>query len=147
MAFTYTATPSSVARDAVRWLSGQTSSVDDVVIADAEITFALSEGGSNNYEAAALVCDALAARYAAFPTNESVGQLGLSWSDRAKGFTGRAKELRSLRLTIGGISPYVGGISRSDKLGDTQDSDRVPLSFEMGRDDNPNAGWGITQST
>ena len=147
MAFTYAGTPDSVARDAVRWLSGQTSSADDVVIADAEITYALNQTGSNNYEAAALCCDALAARYAAFPTNESVGQLGLSWSDRAKGFSLRAKELRTLRRTIGGISPYVGGISRSDKLGDTQDSDRVPLSFGIGSDDNPNAGWGITQST
>lgn len=142
MAFTYAGTPSSVARDAVRWLSGQTSSGDDVVIADAEITFALAQTGSNNYEAAALVCDALAARYAAYPTNESVGQLGLSWSDRAKGFTARAKELRSMRLRIGGISPYVGGISISDKLTDTQDSDRVPLAFEVGRDDNPRVGWG-----
>lgn len=111
---------------------------------DEEITFALAQVGSNNYEAAALVCDALAARYATFPTNESVGQLGLSWADRAQGFTERAKELRSMRLRIGGVSPYVGGISQSDKRTDTQDTDRVPMAFEQGRDDNPAVGWGYS---
>lgn len=140
MTWTYGGLPGSDTTDAVRYLSGQTSTGDDILTSDEEIAFSLSEASNNVYAAAALVCDALAGRYRTNPTQETVGQLSLSWGDRAKSFTAQAAALRARGLMTG-VLPYVGGISVSDKLVDQQDTDVVVPGFRRGMDDNPLAAW------
>ena len=137
MAWTYlgtTSTPSS--GGVVRLLSGQTSSQDDELLYDSEITFCLSQE-SNVYEAAALGCEILAAKYSANPEQEKVGQLGLTWGSRAEKYSKKADALRALRQRVSGVGVYVGGISVSDRQIDEADTDRVPPSFVIGMDDNP----------
>lgn len=124
----------------MRYLSGQSSSGDDILTTDEEITFCLAQAGNNLYASAALVCDALAGRYRTYPTQESVGRLGLSWADRAKAFTAQAATLRGRGVMVG-VSPYVGGISVSDKLTDEENTDRVVPGFRRGMDDNSLAAW------
>jgi hypothetical protein len=138
MAFTYTGSSSTTFpdRDKVRLLSGNISSADDQILHDTEITYALGEY-SNVYEAAALGCELLASKYSANPSQESVGQLGLTWGDRAEQYRTQAAELRKLALRKRGVSPYAGGISISDKDVDHKDSDRVPMAFRIGMNDNP----------
>lgn len=124
----------------MRFLSGQTNSADDVLVTDEEITFCLAESSQNEYQAAALACDALAARYRAYPTQESVGQLGLTWGERGDGFSAQAATLRTRGL-LAGVAPYVGGQSVSDKQVDEEDTDNVVPGFRRGMDNNPTASW------
>src|SRR5258708_12223714 len=93
-AWTYTFAPSSVPRDAVRMLTGQTSSVDDLLLYDQEITYCISQRPTV-YGAASLGCEVLAGKYAAYPERESIGSLGLTWGDRAKNFKAQAAGLRA----------------------------------------------------
>lgn len=137
--WTYTADPANSGLDAVRWLTGQTSTADELLVYDEEIAFALAQRGSNAYAAGSLVCESLAARYAAKPQTESVGQLGLSWGDIAQRFRQAAIDLRR-GLALAGVSPYAGGISRSDQLTDLTDTDRVKPSFALKQDDNFRTG-------
>ena len=145
MAWNYTgstATPSSAG--VVRLLAGQTSSQDDELLFDSEITWILTQF-SNEYEAAALGCDILSAKYAANPDQEKVGQLGLTWGSRAEKYAKKATELRALRQRVTGAGVYVGGISLSDKQIDQADTDRVPMSFQIGMDDNPRADQDVSR--
>jgi len=146
MTWTYTGSTSTgfPNRDKVRLLVGQVSSADDQVLSDQEIVFSLAEY-SNIYDAAALGCELLASKYSANPSAESVGQLGVTWGDRARSYRTHAAELRGMALRKRGVSPYAGGVSISDKRSDQTDSDRVPMSFRIGRDDNPDvADLGTT---
>ena len=38
---------------------------------------------------------------------------------------------------LAGVSPYVGGISQADMQIDIQNTDRVPMPFAIGMNDNP----------
>lgn len=140
MSWSYGGLPASNTTDAVRYLAGQVSTGDDILTSDEEIAFALSEAGNNAYNAAALVCEALAGRYRSNPTQETVGQLSITWGDRAKAFTAQAASLRGRGL-MRGVAPYVGGISVSDKLIDQLDTDNVVPGFRRSMDDNPKAAW------
>lgn len=142
--WTYTFAPSSVSRDAVRLLTGQTSSVDDQLLYNEEITYCLSQRATV-YGAASLGCEVLAGKYAAYPQRESIGALGLTWGDRANSFIEKAKSLRSQQAMVG-VSPYAGGISKSDMQVDTQDTDRVPMPFTIGQTDNPRTGNNSTST-
>lgn len=137
--WTYSFDPSASALDAVRWLTGQTSTSDENLVYDEEITFALAQRAGNTYGAGSLVCDSLAARYAAKPEQESVGQLGLTWGDIALRLRQTAVDLRRSGA-LAGVSPYAGGISRSDQLTDLSDHDRVKPSFAIKQDDNFRTG-------
>src|SRR5258708_9419384 len=143
-AWTYTFAPSSVPRDAVRMLTGQTSSVDDLLLYDQEITYCISQRPTV-YGAASLGCEVLAGKYAADPEREDIGSLGLTWGDRAKNFKAQAAGLRAAQA-FAGVSPYAGGISKSDMLVDVQDSDRVPMPFKVGQTDNPRTGNNSTST-
>lgn len=139
MAWTYlgsTSTPSS--GGVVRLLSGQTSSQDDELLYDSEITWTLTQFG-NVYEAAALGCDILSAKYAANPEQEKVGQLGLTWGSRARTYAEKATALRALRQRVSGAGVYVGGVSVTDKQIDQNNTDVVSPAFTVGMDDNPSA--------
>lgn len=125
-------------------LTGQTSSVDDQLLYDQEITYCLSQRATV-YGAASLGAEVLAAKYAAYPERESIGSLGLSWGDRAKNYLAMALSLRA-QNALAGVSPYAGGISKSDMQIDTQDTDRVPMPFEIGQTDNPRIGNASTST-
>lgn len=143
MTWTYAGTPNTVARDAVRVLSGQNSSGDELLVTDEEITYFLAQRNSNNYAAAQMVCETLAAKYASKATQKGVGQLSISYADRSKAFTAKAKEL-AMSLLRSGISPYVGGQSASDRNVDRADTDLVQPQFEVGGDDNPRRGQSVS---
>ena len=132
--------------DAVRLLLGQTSTADDVLLYDEEISWALTDNGSNARRAAIVLARALAARYAGFPERESVLSQDLTWGDRAEKFAARAMELET-EIARRGVSPYVGGISVSDVRTQERDTDRVKPAFAIGQDDHPGVPPGSTGST
>lgn len=126
MTWDYSGNPSSSAKDAVRFLSGDTDE-DDPLVSDEEIAYILTQE-SNPYEAAALVCEALASKFARETSvsgdgfSESGGELSRQFKERAK----------DLRMQSGGRSkprPYVGGISYSERENADADGDLVKHSF------------------
>lgn len=134
MTWTYTGAPSSVSRDAVRLLSGQTSSSDDVLLTDGEIAYALAQKPSVEM-AAAWSMEMMAARYSGFPASKSIGQLGITYGDRVAQLQASAKMLRR-DAAISGFTPFVGGTSLADKLARESDTDRPAPAFLLGQFEN-----------
>lgn len=134
VAWSYTRRPQDSSRDAVRMLSGQTSTSDTVLIYDPEIDFYLAES-PNTYLAAAQVVDALASRYETLATRKTVGALTLDYANRATAMQDRARALRvqaSLRI----VTPFLGGQSKQAVVDLGLNSDQVLPSFTVGMDDN-----------
>lgn len=126
MAWTYTDSPSTVPRDAVRWLVGDTNTADQQVT-DAEVDFALDSSSSSG-QAAAMVARALAAKYAR-QADKSVGDLSISASQRSKAYRDLADALESGAAVAAVPIPLAGGISIDDKRTAEVDTDRVRPAF------------------
>lgn len=132
MTWTYSGDPSSSDRDAIRFLIGDTETLDQLVT-DEEIAYALTQQPSINL-AAALVCDAIAAKFAR-EADRRVGDVSLSASQRAEAYRTKARDLRTNGLSL--ALPSFGGRSISEKETLDEDSDAVQPSFRIGQDDHP----------
>ena len=103
MSWTYSMNPGTSPKDTVRYLIGDTN-VDNQIIQDEEIQFALAEVGNEPYRAASNTCYNLAALFTGMAQSESksVGGLSISKSlgDRAQRYERLAKDLliRSRRV-------------------------------------------------
>ncbi len=133
MAWTYDENPSSVPRDAVRLLIGDTDTTDQQ-LSDGEIAFYLAEEDST-YAAAVQACYAIAAKYVRL-TDKSVGDLRISYSQRQIAY----KELAKFLIEKAGMSQgmmYAGGISVDDKQDTKEETDRVQPAFNINRFKHP----------
>lgn len=106
MAWTYSGDPASSTRDAVRFLIGDTDSTDQL-LQDAEITYVISESGGSVYQAAHDAAYAVASKFSRMATSKSVGDLSLSYSDRAKAFFDLANELLELGARREPPTPWI----------------------------------------
>lgn len=84
MTWTYTGDPSVSNRDRIRFLIGDTDT-NDQLVNDEEIAWALGEAGSI-YQAAHDLCSTIASKFARMATSKSVGDLSLSYADRAEAY-------------------------------------------------------------
>ena len=141
MAWTYSGDPSASSKDAVRFLSGDTSS-GDAFVSDEEISYTLSEENSNAYRAAALICEGLAAKFASEPDTK-IGDLSLTGSQISKRFEERGTALRKRNIAKG-VSLFIGGISRTAKDSEESNSDRVEPAFSVGMFDVGSHSTGST---
>ena len=130
MSWTYE--PGASDKDTVRLLVGDTDE-SKRQLHDEEIAWFLGANGSV-YVAAAEAAKAIAAMYGR-DVDKQVGDLKISASQRQKHYADLAKQLRS-RAALS-VSPYAGGISRSDKESVESNTDRVRPSFERGMFDYP----------
>lgn len=141
MTFTYTGSPSNDSTqgqvDAIRFLSGLTSSSGAVVVQDEEIAFLLSQSGSI-YGAAASASEQAAVRYGGMATSKTVGDLSLTYADRAVEYKARATSLRMQSAMRSQV--YGGGISVADKYTQETNTDRVAPEFRRDMDDNRRVG-------
>lgn len=145
----YGGNPSGVTRDMVRLLVGDVStSTSGEFLGNTEYD-ALIAATNNTYVAAQLAANSLAALFTGAAASASgsgfvektVGDLTLKKADASQ----MAANYRTLsgklqRMAASGMSPYAGGISRSDKATVAADSDRVAPVFTRGMFDNPDAG-------
>lgn len=144
MSWNYSGDPADSSRDAVRFLCGQTSTGDPITLEDEEIAYAIAQT-DGTYLAAALCCETLAARYRTIqPTAETIGDLSVTWGDRAKQLDAQAKALRH-RSAIRAATPFLGGQSETDQEARQEDGDLRQPAFRPGRFDYP--GIGLTGST
>lgn len=115
-------------KDKVRFLVGDVVAAEPLV-QDEEIQFALAEH-RNIYEAAAAVCDSIAALYSR-KVDHTTGEVSTSHSQRAKAYADRAKELRqqAKSKSMAGAAPLAGGITVLGKEAAAKDTNRVKPFF------------------
>lgn len=132
MTWTYTFSPGSSPRDAVRLLLGDVEHADPQ-LQDEEIAWALQQQGHAT-AAAARLASVLAARFAR-QIDRSLGDLSASYAQRQRHYQALAATLE--RAAAANPQPYAGGLSASDKAGDDADGDRLRPSFRRGLHDAP----------
>lgn len=128
--------------NAVRFLVGNTSSGDPVVISNEEILFTVAQTG-NMYCAAVMVAEAMLQQYgsksAGSVQSRTVGNLSISYGDRVASLQLLLPNLRR-QCALRSVRPIAGGLtvaSRTERLADTS---LTPSLFAVGMDDNPAAG-------
>ena len=138
MTWTYTS-PLSGDRDKVRTYIGDTDTTDQL-LSDEQIAFALTEEGTVR-AASAIAAEWIAALFSR-KADKSVGDLSISYSQRAAQYTALAVRLRgrSSRLAL----PYFGGISETTKDTREDDSDRVEPAFTVDMLDDPAVSGATT---
>ena len=104
-------------------------------LSDETITAALALN-PNVYTAAALCADSLAGKYAS-QVDQQVGDLRISFSQRAKQWADMAKRLRASASRYSVFAPYAGGISVADKQANAANADRVKPAFTAHLHDTP----------
>lgn len=105
MTWTYV-DPNNNARDKVRFLIGDTDTTDQLV-SDEEIAYLLSETGNSVYLAAHDACYAISSKFARMATSKSVGDLSLSFANRAEQFAALAERLVELAARREPPAPWV----------------------------------------
>ena len=144
MSWLYSGDPAAIARDAVRFLVGQTSTGDEVLLSDEEIAWAISET-SNSYYAAALCAETLASRYRQTgPESETIGRLSVTWGDRATKFAAIARTLRAQGAQ--GAVPFLGGQSVDARDTREADTDLRQPAFGTKQFDYPGMSTGETST-
>lgn len=137
-------------KDAVRFLVGQTSSGDPVIIANEEINWTIGQTG-NVYCAAAQVAEGMLAQYASKTVgadSRTVGNLSITNGDRVAKLQSLLSSLRA-KCAMRSAVPVAGGILVSDFQARVADTSLTPPQFAVGMDDfipgaanDPSSGWG-----
>lgn len=140
--WTYSGNPAASDKDAVRHLLGDTDERDQQ-LSDEEIEWEVAQAGTVR-SAAANAARSLAGRYSLQPSSKKVGDLSITYGDRAKALLTLAKTIDA-DANLGAI-PRAGGISVSDKQAVEADTDRVVPSFTRGMHDHPGVGYPDTDS-
>lgn len=145
MTWTYGGDPSANARDAIRFLIGDTDTSDQL-LSDEEIAWVNSEASGSAtattalYDAGSRCCLAIASKLAR-EADKSVGDLSVSMSQRANAYREQAAELKGLSGREGGVpTPYAGAITISDKDIDQDNSDIFRTYFASGQFENARDG-------
>lgn len=110
MAWTYNG-PGESAKDAVRFLIGDTDSRDPL-LQDGEITWVLGQYNNAPMNAAIRCCETIISKFSRL-ASEKVGQVSIEFQQKAKGYRDMLRDLRN-RLATEDMTPYAGGISRAD---------------------------------
>lgn len=138
--YTYSGDPATSDLDAVRSLVGDTELASDgtLLATDEEVLWALATEG-NYYRAAALVCESIGLRLAprGGVASKKVGDLTISYQagSSTTDWSARATRLR-LRANLSS-TPEAGGISRTEKIANEDDTDLTTPSFRRGQFDTP----------
>ena len=145
--WTYSGDPRDSDRDAVRFLIGDTDDTDQKV-SDEEIAYLLTQNG-NVFKASAMAARGISANYSAKVKEKMVGDLRITYIDRAKGYEELATRLEAQAAsgTVLALAPYAGGISVDDKATQVADSDWDTPAFWRGQFDYPGSGWDLGGST
>jgi hypothetical protein len=130
MTWSYSGDPSSSRLDALRFLSGDTSTKNQMV-SNEEIIYVSTEI-PNDYMAAAQICRAIATKFS-FQVDTNNAGLQVSASQRAKAFSERAKDLEKKAGKSANI--YVGGRLIQEKKESEADVSIKQPAFSIGMDD------------
>lgn len=128
---TYSKQPASSTRDQVRFLVRDTDTANAFLL-DSEIDWLLTEE-PNIYLAAAGAARHIAHKFTGL-ADRQIGDLRISHRNQSMEFSALASTLE-MRGNIRAATPYLGGISISDKETQREDDDRVKPRFTRGQYD------------
>tara|TARA_R110000824_G_scaffold165481_3_gene342077 strand:+ start:476 stop:955 length:480 start_codon:yes stop_codon:yes gene_type:complete len=138
MAWSYSGDPDSSALDGIRFLIGDTDT-NDQLLANEEITWVNSQvtGSTTStdslYEVSYRCMITVASKFSRL-ADQSVGDLRVNMSQKAKGARDQAEALKNLAAREGSTpTPYAGGITVSDKEIDEDNSNLVRHAFRVGQ--------------
>lgn len=137
MTWTYSGDPASSARDAIRFLIGDTDTTDQL-LSDEEIAWInLEQAGSSTstsdlYYSAHYACHAIGAKLAR-QADKQIGDLSVKLSQKAAQYRLLANDLMAHANRQNAPIPYAGGISVSDKQIDLDNSDLDRTWFRSGQ--------------
>ena len=106
MAWSYSGDPATSSKDAVRFLIFDTDT-NDQLLQDAEINWCIAQAGDSVYQAAHDAAYAIASKFSRMATSKTVGDLSLSYADRAKAYFELANELLELGARREPPTPWV----------------------------------------
>jgi hypothetical protein len=130
---TYSGDPANNATDRVRFEIGDTN-MSAALLTDAEIAFLLAEYPAVMI-AAANGAEQIAARYAGKVDSKS-GGVSKSSSQLATHYRTLADDLRGRAAINSPALPYVGGLSKQEKVDDANATDMPDPAFAVGQFDN-----------
>lgn len=135
MTTTYSGNPASSSKDAVRFFIQDTAA--PWLLQDEEIEYTLTID-ADPMAAAATCARSIAMSFARLAKSKKVGDLSIDYGERSKFYQELADTLEA-KGNIGGVIPYSGGISISDKINVEGNTDRVRPPFRVDQFDNPNS--------
>lgn len=106
----------------------------DAVLSDEEIQY-LIDGHTHILLAAAAAAEQIGGTYAAQPSSKTVGDLSVTYGERALDYKELAKSLRTRAAKKAGAGIYAGGLSRSEKKTEKAKPDLVQPAFRRDQDD------------
>lgn len=106
MTWSYTGNPADSEKDAVRFLIGDTDTTDQL-LSDEEINYVITEAGDSRYQAAHDAAYAIASKFSRMAQSKSVGDLSISYADRAQAYFALANELLELGARRDVPTPWV----------------------------------------
>jgi len=149
MTWTYSGDPATNARDAIRFLSGDTDT-NDQLINDEEIAWINNQlTGSDTattalYNAAYRVCITIASKFSRL-ADQAVGDMRVDMSQKAKAYRDQADWLLQLAGRERSVpTPYAGGITLTDKEIDWDNTNLVRPGFYKGQFDDKRDGNAST---
>ena len=152
MTWTYSGDPNASARDAIRFLVGDTDTTEQL-LSDEEIAWInIQASGSATatdslYECGHRACHAISAKFAR-QADKQIGDLQVQLSQRAAAYRAMADDLRQMSLRENTVPvPYAGGITISDKNIDADNPDIYRGRFRSGQFDDVRDGGGLNTST
>lgn len=143
MVFEYSGDPNTNKKDEVRFLIGDTDTSEQL-LQDGEINYLLTKYNQDAIGAAIQACETIMAKFSRL-FDEAVGSVKMTYSQRAEGYSKLRDELRQ-RLSLNGINPYAGGISKTDKNVQNQNPDRVKPDFTKHQMENEQIAPWVTEN-
>ena len=126
MTWRYSFNPGYSAKDQTRFLIQDTNK-NDPQLEDEEIEWVLSQYNNTPLNAAIRCCEVLVAKYTRM-ADEQVGQVKIQFSQKAKSYMSMRLMLAN-RLATEDCAPFAGGISRTQKQQNWQNTDNVRPDF------------------
>lgn len=124
--WSYSGDPSLNHKDAVRFYVGDTDP-SDPLLQDGEINYLLRQYNYAIINTAIRACETIMSKFARM-ANESVGSVSIQFNQKYKAYMDIRATLTQ-RLALETITPYAGGISKTDIQQNNQNADRVKPDF------------------
>jgi hypothetical protein len=140
---TYSGDPASSAKDAVRFLIGDTDPCN-FFLQNAEIEYVLKQFNNTPLNAAIPCVNAIIAKLSRL-VDESVGQVRISFNQKAKAYRTMLQDLRN-QLAASDALPYAGGVTVADVIATRNDATLTKPDFTKHMMTNRQGGGWVDNS-
>lgn len=145
MGWTYSGNPNNSAKDAVRFLIGDTIQTDPI-LQDGEIEYFLGIYNNTPLNAAIRCCETIIALFSR-QVDEGVGKVKISFSQKVKQYTSTLAMLK-VRLATEDAQPFSGALTHTEKNVNDSNNNLVKPDFTKHMmEDHQGAPWTSNDTT